>query len=98
MQDVSGQAFYQACSDLADGLANNRIVVEVPASNAVKMSLTCSFVVLKETSPSMSQVPDFRPGAKDAQLPVVSLVSVSRVSLDRLSVQLVASPILAFSI
>ena len=26
MQDVSGQAFYQACSDLADGLANNRIV------------------------------------------------------------------------
>jgi phage terminase large subunit-like protein len=26
MQDISGQAFYQACSDLADGLANNRIV------------------------------------------------------------------------
>ena len=26
MQDVSGQAFYQACSDLADGLANNRVV------------------------------------------------------------------------
>jgi len=24
--DVSGQAFYQACSDLADGLANNRVV------------------------------------------------------------------------
>ena len=26
MQDVSGQAFYQACSDLSDGLANNRVV------------------------------------------------------------------------
>jgi hypothetical protein len=26
MVDVSGQAFYQACSDLADGLANNRVV------------------------------------------------------------------------
>jgi len=26
MQDVSGQAFYQACSDLADALANNRLV------------------------------------------------------------------------
>ena len=26
MQDVSGQMFYQACSDLADGLANNRVV------------------------------------------------------------------------
>jgi phage terminase large subunit-like protein len=24
--DVSGQAFYQACSDLSDGLANNRVV------------------------------------------------------------------------
>ena len=26
MVDVSGQAFYQACSDLADGLANSRVV------------------------------------------------------------------------
>jgi phage terminase large subunit-like protein len=26
LQDVSGQAFYQACSDLADGLANSRVV------------------------------------------------------------------------
>jgi len=26
LQDTSGQAFYQACSDLADGLANNRVV------------------------------------------------------------------------
>jgi phage terminase large subunit-like protein len=26
LQDVSGQAFYQACSDLADSLANNRVV------------------------------------------------------------------------
>jgi phage terminase large subunit-like protein len=26
MVDVSGQSFYQACSDLADGLANNRVV------------------------------------------------------------------------
>jgi phage terminase large subunit-like protein len=26
MIDVSGQAFYQACSDLADGLANSRVV------------------------------------------------------------------------
>jgi phage terminase large subunit-like protein len=26
MQDVSGQAFYQACSDLSDGLANSRVV------------------------------------------------------------------------
>ena len=26
MQDVSGQAFYQACSDLSDAMANNRLV------------------------------------------------------------------------
>jgi phage terminase large subunit-like protein len=26
IEDCSGQAFYQACSDLADGLANNRVV------------------------------------------------------------------------
>jgi phage terminase large subunit-like protein len=26
MQDVSGQAFYQACSDLSDALANSRLV------------------------------------------------------------------------
>ena len=26
LTDVSGQAFYQACSDLSDGLANNRVV------------------------------------------------------------------------
>jgi hypothetical protein len=26
MQEISGQAFYQACSDLSDALANNRLV------------------------------------------------------------------------
>jgi phage terminase large subunit-like protein len=26
LQDISGQAFYQACSDLSDALANNRMV------------------------------------------------------------------------
>ncbi len=26
IQDVSGQQFYQACSDLLDGLVNNRVV------------------------------------------------------------------------